>query len=327
MQFSSLVCADLIYVNGEVPKSSGQDFFANVKDGCFNLLCSFMTDLEDYKSLQIVIHKNKQCESHWLKNLRKYAHRAEQLFDEFTSLEILRFVLFDRKIDVRGWELHLEGPNENEHMPLNHNDSFFRVCQGGKVDIARAIVDRTQVDLETRAWGSKGMTPLLAAASYGHLSVVQCLCEQGAVKEARDDAGMTPLLWAASYGHFSVVQCLCEQGANKEARNNAGWTPLYYAAHKGHLPVVQYLCEQRADKEARDDGGWTPLLWAAGRGHLPIVQYLCEQGADKEARDGSGLTPLDFAARKAHHHLIRYLQDDSWSFWSSWLKPWRSLES
>ncbi len=90
---------------------------------------------------------------------------------------------------------------------------------------------------------------------------------------------------------------------------------------------MQCLCEQGADKEARDGSGLTPLHRAADRGHLPIVQYLCEQGAYQEARDDAGKTPLDFAARKAHHHLIRYLQDDSWSFWSSWLKPWRSLES
>ena len=85
---------EIMPVNGEVPNiTAAQDFFASVPDGCFNLLCSFMTDLEDYKSLHVVIHKNKQCEPHWLKNLRKYAHRAEPLFDEFMSLEDLRFVL------------------------------------------------------------------------------------------------------------------------------------------------------------------------------------------------------------------------------------------
>ena len=86
--------ADKAQVIAGIPNISGQDFFASVPDGCFNNLVSH-TDLEGYKSLHVVIHKNKQCEPHWLNNLRKYAHRAEPLFDKFTSVESLRWTLFD----------------------------------------------------------------------------------------------------------------------------------------------------------------------------------------------------------------------------------------
>ena len=34
------------------------------------------------------------------------------------------------------------------------------------------------------------------------------------------------LHWAAFNGHLSVVQCLCEQGADKEARDGNGSTQL-----------------------------------------------------------------------------------------------------
>ncbi len=297
-------------VNGEVPNiTAAQDFFASVPDGCFNLLCSFMTDLEDYKSLHVVIHKNKQCEPHWLKNLRKYAHRAEPLFDEFTSLEDLRFVLFDRKIDVRGWELHLitimDHYGKGKHKYMTHGDSFRRVCEEGDVDVVKAVVERTQVDLG--AIDDDGKTPLHFAAVNGHLPVVQYLCEQGADKEARDDSGRTPLYQAAFNCHLPVVQYLYEQGADKEARNEYDHTPLLWAAVNGHLPVVQYLCEQGANKEARGEYGRTPLLWAALNGHLPMVQYLCEQGADKEARDDGDKTSLHAAALKGHLPVVQYL--------------------
>ena len=69
-----------------------QDFFSSVPDGCFNAISSYMV-LDDYESLHHVIHKNKQCEPHWLTNLRKYAHRAEPLFNSFTSVKSLRFVI------------------------------------------------------------------------------------------------------------------------------------------------------------------------------------------------------------------------------------------
>jgi ankyrin repeat protein len=169
------------------------------------------------------------------------------------------------RIDVRGWELHLKGSNKGRRgkpMPPTHNASFFKLCQEGELDIVRAMVERTQVELEHV--GVYDWKPLHTAADKGHLPVVQYLCEQGADKEARDDGGKTPLHKAARHRHLPVVQYLCEQGADKEARTDSGWTPLHFAALNGHLPVVQYLCEKGADKEARDDGGMTPLHLAEG---------------------------------------------------------------
>ena len=58
---------------------NAQDFLSSVPDGCFNAISSYMV-LDDYESLHHVIHKNKQCEPHWLTNLRKYAQRAEPLY-------------------------------------------------------------------------------------------------------------------------------------------------------------------------------------------------------------------------------------------------------
>ena len=145
-----------------------------------------------------------------MNNLRKYAHRADPLFGDFTSVKSLRFVIFVRKIDVpRRWELHLFLKNyygKDKHKSLNHSESFAKVCQDGELDIVRTMVERTQVDLEAR--GEGGWTSLHRAASNGHLPVVQYLYEQGADKEASDGSGRTPLHWAASHGHLPVVQYL-----------------------------------------------------------------------------------------------------------------------
>jgi len=65
----------------------------------------------------------------------------------------------------------------------------------------KVIVEKTQVDLEAmgrrrkrRRRRTEGDTTLLLLTEiYGHLPVVQCLCEQGADKEARNEKCMTPL--------------------------------------------------------------------------------------------------------------------------------------
>jgi len=60
---------------------------------------------------------------------------------------------------------------------------------------------------------------------------------------------MTPLHYAVLEGHLPVVQCLCEQGADKDARDVNGETPLHLAVALDHLPVVQYLRGQGADEQ------------------------------------------------------------------------------
>ena len=198
---------------------------------------------------QEVYESNIRCREHWPELVRHVDRADPQLFGRFDSKAALRWVLFTKGIDARGWELR--------RRKFSHSCNFYKVCGEGDLDIVRAMVERTQVELENR-----------------------------------DELGWTPLHQATWKGHLSVVQYLCEQGANKEARSDHSWTPLLYAAQYGHLAVVQYLCEQGVDEEVRDIDGQTPLNIAAWNGYLPVVQYLCERGADKEARDRFGRTPL-----------------------------------
>ena len=60
-------------------------------DEVFNNLSSF-SKLEEFEfgRLHSVIHSNKECNAHWERNMRQYAHRAEPLFGMFTSKEALR---------------------------------------------------------------------------------------------------------------------------------------------------------------------------------------------------------------------------------------------
>ena len=97
-----------------------------------------------------MIDSNKPRKAHWERNLRQYAPRAEPLFDVFVSVEALRWVLFVRNIDARGWELHLRDPKSsgNQTKYVSHGGSFVPACKAGELDIVKAIVERTQVGME-----------------------------------------------------------------------------------------------------------------------------------------------------------------------------------
>jgi len=188
--------------------STGQSFFSRVPNGVFNLVTSFFS-MEEFGRLHWVLRSNKLSKSHWERNLRQYAHHSESLFNTFTSTEALRWVLFVRNIDARGWELYLRNPKSsgNQTEYLSHGGSFLQACEAGELDIVKAVDERTQVSLETR--GEYGKTPLHSAAVRGHLPVVQYPCEQGGDKEARDVSDWTPLHMAALNGHLSLWCSTC----------------------------------------------------------------------------------------------------------------------
>jgi len=109
----------------------------------------------------------------------------------------------------------------------------------------------------------------------------------------------TPLLRAASEGHLEVVQLLIDNGADVNARTTGGGTPLHYAT--SHLEVVRRLLDNGADVNVKGHKGATALHFAAAKGNVAVARLLIERGADVNARDLSGQTPFQLAAR--YHHV------------------------
>ena len=54
----------------------------------------------------------------------------------------------------------------------------------------------------------------------------------------------TPLIWAAIYGHLEVVQLLLRHRADKELKNDYGWKPVdnvCYYGNKQHKAAIKRL--------------------------------------------------------------------------------------
>ena len=164
-----------------------------------------------------------------------------------------------------------------------------------------------------------GQTPLILAALWGDLEMVQVLLGYEVDVNARRDDGYTPLHGAVSNGsrhqrnHHRVqsspdiARILLEHGADVNAQNNSGLTALHFASEDGPAEVVHVLLEHNANVSAEDERGRTPLHYAIRNGGIEIVRILLGHIADVNTRNKNGSTPLHVAATHGSVEVVQML--------------------
>jgi ankyrin repeat domain-containing protein 17 len=93
------------------------------------------------------------------------------------------------------------------------------------------------------------------ACCNGHHEVVQVLLAAGAHLEDHNENGHTPLMEAASAGHVNVAKILLDHGASINTHSSEfKESALTLACYKGHLPMVKFLLENGANQvRVRDE--------------------------------------------------------------------------
>ncbi|MFA6063586.1 MAG: ankyrin repeat domain-containing protein [Gallionella sp.] len=98
----------------------------------------------------------------------------------------------------------------------------------------------------------RGWSPLMksvynAERDCGFPDVAEYLIAHGADVEAAIGFGVRPLMLAAGYGEIGVVETLLKAGADVLARNEGGFTALMMVKQKHYVDVINRLHEAERD--------------------------------------------------------------------------------
>ncbi len=205
-------------------------------------------------------------------------------------------------------------------VDLAGNTVMHYAAYGGNIQGLRMTAGGG-VDINVR--NHEGITPLLAAAVFSSIAVLEEIVGLGGDIEATDSVGMNALHYAAAYGDRERLDWILQQlpAANVVAQN--GYTPLDIARYAKNAGAVEFLrskggryvayrydemldAMRRRDPDALratlDDGAdpnrkvkeW-PLIIAIIQNDIVALNLLLEAGAKVDVVSTKGQQPLELA--------------------------------
>ncbi|XP_064910752.1 protein phosphatase 1 regulatory subunit 16A isoform X2 [Columba livia] len=197
--------------------------------------------------------------------------------------------------------------------------ALHQCCIDDFGDVVTTLLD---AGADVNARDSELWTPLHAAATCGHLRLVQQLIQCGAdllavnsdgnmpydlcedeetldcIETAMAEQGITQEKIEAARGAteremLREIRRLLRAGGDLDAPRGHGATLLHIAAANGYVEAAELLLEHRAGVAAQDRDGWQPLHAAACWGQVPLLELLVAHGADLNAKSLLDETPLD----------------------------------
>lgn len=183
-------------------------------------------------------------------------------------------------------------PNDRGVTPLHI------VAYTGQVELVDMLCAKAPATLNRCSAG--GMTPLFAACSEGHQSMVSKLLSLGARQRVTsEDNGLFPLVIAVMKGFFEVARTLVNRGGLEEMGGGHVLAQALYRAIVCRRPriLTMLLAAEGGEKRSKwanvnIDGRYL-LHYGAGCCCHVEVSILLEAGANEAARDDWGRIPQE----------------------------------
>ena len=142
---------------------------------------------------------------------------------------------------------------------------------------------------------SSGRTALHSAVLFGQPDAFEMLLHAGADPILADHHQTTPLMSAAIRSRTRMVQALVNSG-NVNAVNLENFTALHMAVRMNSLTIAQALISAGAELDVYDHRQLTPVMWAVQYGRQELAELLLEAGCDPTCKDSRGRNVLHHAA-------------------------------
>ncbi|KAG1945695.1 DNA-binding protein RFXANK [Pimephales promelas] len=142
----------------------------------------------------------------------------------------------------------------------NHTTTLTNKQRGNEVTVRPATLDNLSIH---------------QLAAHGEISQLEIhLSKDGSLLNSQDERGFTPLMWAAAFGEIMVVEFLLQKGADPRTLARERESALSLASAGGFADIVNVLLQHDIEIDSYDWNGGTPLLYAVRGNHIKCVEAL-----------------------------------------------------
>lgn len=143
------------------------------------------------------------------------------------------------------------------------------------------------------------------AAREGDNTAVSEYHSRGGDMSVTDSRGYTPFILAAYYGHADTLALLQQQGADACGLDEKGSNAFMGVAFRGHVETAAWLlANTHCDVNHTNYAGQTALMMASLFGRETIIAQLLEAGADKRIVDVQGNTAESLAQSQGLSRIV-----------------------
>jgi len=166
-------------------------------------------------------------------------NRLSELLEilERDNLVALKKILQDSDIPLNsdviiGSEYEMD---EYDEIPL----IFYAVMKGASLEAIEMLID---AGMDINTYTREGLGVIDYAIKHRRKDILKLCKEKGiSLTQSRRKSGMTPLMVAASFNDMDMVEYLLTEGADITARDKFGMSAIDYASRLGNKKMKEFL--------------------------------------------------------------------------------------